>query len=174
MLPALWPRLPCRLFPVTYKHSKQQRWYSRMPGARTLQKRWSRAEQKLNRDEKIICQLYLLALPEAIVEAKGSQYKATKATYRPKGYVNYQDIKHAPLKLQIQHKSEMYAITPSSNTTLQTGWLPTALVQRNKNKTTKKPNFIEWIKICLKLQLGMTNPLGLQHQRTTVSHKSHI
>jgi len=48
------------------------------------------------------CQPFLLALPEAISEAKGSQYKATKAAYKPKGYDNYQDIKPAPLSLQIQ------------------------------------------------------------------------
>lgn len=47
------------------------------------------------------------SLPEAIVEAKGSPYKATKAVYRPKDYVNYQDIKPAPLSLQIQSRSEM-------------------------------------------------------------------
>lgn len=120
---------------------------------------------------------YLSALPASPAWGhswgQGFRVQSNKSNL-PKGYVNYQDIKHAPLKLQIQNKSEMYAVTLSSNTTLQTGWLPTALVQRNKNKTMKKPNFIEWIKICLKLQLGMTNPLGLQHQRTTVSHKSHI
>lgn len=89
-----------------------------MLGARALQKMWSWAKQKLCTEEKIICRLYLLVLSEVTVEAKGSQYKAVRAAYRLKGYVNYQGMKPVPLSLQTQSKSEMCVVTQSSNTTL--------------------------------------------------------
>lgn len=139
-----------------------------MLGARALQKMWSWAKQKLCTEEKIICRLYLLVLSEVTVEAKGSQYKEVRAAYRLKGYVNYQGMKPVPLSLQTQSKSEMCVVTKFKH-------YPTQLLLSSAIRATKKvQNFAEWIKISLKLQLLMTNPLGLQHQRTTVSHRFYI
>lgn len=135
MLPALLSRLPCCLFPVTYKHTKQQKQWSKMPGAKALQIMWSWAKQKLCREEKIICRLYLLVLSEVTVEAKGSQHKATKAAYRPKGYANYQGVKPVPLSSQSQNKSEMCVVIQSSNTTLLNCSCPVQKEQQKNYKT---------------------------------------